>query len=974
MNLTRLYCTLKKFVIISFIFISAKNISAQTCNNWLNIAVAPGFVEVGEIDIPGTQLTIEAAFVRTTPYYLNNYLYAGDLVSKHNSPANVNYLLRPNSAEITTSDGYFIASSPCLFEFNKTYHVAMTYDGSNLKFYRNGFLMNQVAATGNLFQNNYKTTIGLLDAGGAIENLIGYINEVRIWNVVRTQSEIRMYMNTSIPNPTTQTGLMAYYTFDNLLNKQGNSAFNGTTGGSAIINQANPYCDFVADSCGYIECSAKTDFDIKQDACAPFSLQLSTYETNYNSIKWDFGDGNSVTGSSVANHTYTIAGTYKVKMIKNFSTCSDTATKDIIVGNIYDNQVIQTQDTTICTGNTKQLKSIPALSYCWSPSANLDNPTSQNPITNSPGNITYYLTAQTTGINLITNGDFSNGNTGFTSFYIYSPSSGINSGLYNVGNSSTTWNAGLSNCKDHTTSSGNMLMVNGSAGKNMKVWSQTIPVTPNTTYVFSAWVQSLGYTNPSSLQFAVNGVNQGAVFNANNTTCIWDKHFVLWNSGDSSNAEISIVTQNQLSNGNEFAIDDIVFAPVYMKYDSVQVKVANEKLSISGNTSVCEGGTVHLNASGGISYLWSPGNTLSNTTIANPVAAPLTTTKYVVTGKTLSGCDSKDSINIIVYKKPTITKTADTSICSNTSVQLLAGGGVNYLWAPFSTLNNAAIPNPVATPTQNTTYIVAVTDNHLCTNTDSVKITIKAKPVFGINESKSICEKESVILSASGGSIYHWDPSSTLNNPDIASPVANPTTTTNYTVNITETTCNTTSSLSTTITVHPLPVLQLSKSNDIDCSQNYSQLNVSGANTYLWSPALSLNNTSISNPIASPIVPTMYNVTGTNNFGCSSTDSILVDIKNSNQGLYLMPNAFTPNNDGLNDCYGIKLWGILTDVEFSVFNRWGQRLFFTTNPNQCWDGMYKGINQNADTYIYFIKAKSVCAGNIVKRGYFLLIR
>ena len=72
------------------------------------------------------------------------------------------------------------------------------------------------------------------------ENFIGYINEVRIWNVARTQAQIQAYMNTSLPSPATQPGLLAYYIFDDLLNKQGNPTWNGTTGGSAVINQMQP--------------------------------------------------------------------------------------------------------------------------------------------------------------------------------------------------------------------------------------------------------------------------------------------------------------------------------------------------------------------------------------------------------------------------------------------------------------------------------------------------------------------------------------------------------------------------------------------------------------------------------------------------------------------------------------------------------------------------------------------------------------
>jgi len=211
------------------------------CNNWLSTPAQPAYVTVGDLDIAGNQVTIEA---------LANMTAIGwDIVSKHSGPPDVNYLLRPTGAELTTSTGYVSTPAVCAVELNKTYHYAMVYDGATLKFYRNGFLMSQVAKTGTMVQNNLNTTIGWLSNHNLNENFFGYINEVRIWNVARTQAQIQAYMNTSLPTPAAQPGLLAYYTFDDLLNKQGNATWNGTIGGVASINATNPNCTFIADSC-----------------------------------------------------------------------------------------------------------------------------------------------------------------------------------------------------------------------------------------------------------------------------------------------------------------------------------------------------------------------------------------------------------------------------------------------------------------------------------------------------------------------------------------------------------------------------------------------------------------------------------------------------------------------------------------------------------------------------------------------------
>ncbi|HMJ45990.1 MAG TPA: LamG-like jellyroll fold domain-containing protein [Ferruginibacter sp.] len=223
-----------------------------SCNTWLRTLAAGQSVTVGDLDITGNQITVEANFNRISPDLRGN-LINEDIVSKHSDPNTVNYLLRVGHAEITTNNGFFRTPDICNTQLDKTYHIAFVYNGSTLSFYRNGFLMSQVPASGNLVQNNYITTIGDYAYPNPLgSNFVGLINEVRIWNVARTQSQIQTYTNSSLPNPTTQAGLLAYYTFDNLLNKQGNPAWNGTLTGASTINNVNPACPIFLDSCGFV--------------------------------------------------------------------------------------------------------------------------------------------------------------------------------------------------------------------------------------------------------------------------------------------------------------------------------------------------------------------------------------------------------------------------------------------------------------------------------------------------------------------------------------------------------------------------------------------------------------------------------------------------------------------------------------------------------------------------------------------------
>jgi len=174
--------------------------------------------------------------------------------------------------------------------------------------------------------------------------------------------------------------------------------------------------------------------------------------------------------------------------------------------------------------------------------------------------------------------------------------------------------------------------------------------------------------------------------------------------------------------------------------------------------------------------------------------------------------------------------------------------------------------------------------------------------------------------------------------------------------------------------VDPAPSVFISKSNDINCTLSITNLRASGGVSYTWTPAATLNNANIYNPVASPMATTWYKVLVTSDKGCTAEDSIQVKVIAGNLADgYLVPNAFTPNGDGKNDCFGVQSWGAVTDFELSVYNRWDERVFYTRDPRQCWDGRYKGKEQSANVFVYQIRAKGLC-GEIYRKGTVVLIR
>jgi gliding motility-associated-like protein len=175
------------------------------------------------------------------------------------------------------------------------------------------------------------------------------------------------------------------------------------------------------------------------------------------------------------------------------------------------------------------------------------------------------------------------------------------------------------------------------------------------------------------------------------------------------------------------------------------------------------------------------------------------------------------------------------------------------------------------------------------------------------------------------------------------------------------------------LTIKPIPVLSLTKANDVNCSRPTNALIASGANAYTWSPASAVVSGTGSSVVVKPAADTWFIVTGTGSNNCVSKDSVKVLAKFKGADDFYVANAFTPNGDGLNDCFGVHYWSGVSDFQFHIFDRWGVEVFKTTNVMQCWDGTYKGKRQGNNRYVYYIKTNTAC-GPILKKGVIVLIR
>jgi hypothetical protein len=160
----------------------------------------------------------------------------------------------------------------------------------------------------------------------------------------------------------------------------------------------------------------------------------------------------------------------------------------------------------------------------------------------------------------VINGDFEDGDSGFTSEYTFAATN-TDEGQYTVALDPAAWNGGLASFGDHTTGNGLMMIVNGATKANVVVWSQTISVQPNSVNVFSVWVASAHPVSPARLQLAVDGELVGPVLEAIEEVGEWVQFQVEWLAGSQPSVEIALVNQNTAVFANDFALDDITVTP-----------------------------------------------------------------------------------------------------------------------------------------------------------------------------------------------------------------------------------------------------------------------------------------------------------------------------------------------------------------------------------------------------------------------------
>ncbi|MES2763126.1 MAG: gliding motility-associated C-terminal domain-containing protein [Bacteroidota bacterium] len=573
---------------------------------------------------------------------------------------------------------------------------------------------------------------------------------------------------------------------------------------------------------------------------------------------WEPGTlaGSSVVVTPGINTTYTVVGSN--------GTCTNSTTSSVALINCNNPCLFSLgRDTAFCSPMNYTINGPSGYnSYSWTPGG----ATTQNITATNTG--TYILTADMLSNDLVVNGAFTAGNTGFSSNYVVPVTPGAfglltNPGTYLVTNNPNAAHTNFDTFGDHTTGTGNMMVCNGSAVPNDIVWTETIAVTPNTNYNFSAWVASVYDTNvgnEAQLQFSINSTLLGSAYSAPLTSGVWANFFTNWNSGASTSAVITIVDQNTTIGGNDFALDDIFFQQICSYSDTVIV-TENTTPTITAsatNPMICNGNSTTLTASGASTYTWTGG--VTNGTSFSPTA----TATYSVIGTSVEGCTNSAVQSVTVNSTPTVSiNNNNPNICAGQSATLIASGAITYSWS-----NSVNGTSQTVTPSSTTIYTVTGTDINGCVSTSaSSTVNVSATPTISVN-SVSICAGQTATLIASGATNYTW--STTQNTSGIT---VTPAITTTYVVNGDNGGCF--ANATSTVVVTSSPTLNINASVTTGCAPlciNFTDQTSSSCSTISYNFGDG-NTGNINNPNHCFTASGNYTVTATctSTLGCSST-------------------------------------------------------------------------------------------------------
>ncbi len=352
------------------------------------------------------------------------------------------------------------------------------------------------------------------------------------------------------------------------------------------------------------------------------------------------------------------------------------------------------------------------------------------------------------------------------------------------------------------------------------------------------------------------------------------------------------------------------------------------------------------------------------------------------------------SIQNIYMQYPTLTAEYDYELIGCTDVTIIEVTDLSidtfstvesWYWELRSAqgflLDTSIVQNPSFTISTSTivTLELTVTSENGCADFLSQSFPIQIFSSDVIPDVMIVCLGDSVEMNPDPylNATYVWSPPDGLSDPFSPNPLAFPDTTTIYNVYLVNDLDCEIWDTTRLIILDDIPFLEGNADPDTIYAGQSSQLTSTDDDdySYSWFPSESLNDPTISNPLATPPETTDYTLIITNSDGCTNSIILRVVVEELSciEPFIFLPNAFTPNNDGENDV--LRLMGnIIDEMYLTIYNRWGQKVFETNDQNIGWDGSFKGEALPPDVYGYYLQVKCLNGEPFFKKGNIALLK
>jgi gliding motility-associated-like protein len=734
------------------------------------------------------------------------------------------------------------------------------------------------------------------------------------------------------------------------------------------------------------------------NGCAPHTARFINNTTGANRFLWNFDDGSlpliTTRGFDTITHVFANPGTYTVRLEAS-NGCSDTSTTEVITVVAGPRVSFTVQPAIVCLGDSIRITntSTEALAWRWTfgdgSTSNLRDPQKQY---TSPG--TYRLVLY--GSKVFPQG-FGCSDSAVATVTVTAPTGTLNyRGGYYCQNQSIQLEVLNSNGNRFIFYPGNGDSVVSSTPRISYRYPAPGRYLPAVRIIAGNCQLRLAGTDSvlvdriqAGFRYVVEESCGSSVVRFTDTSNVFfGRSSISWRFGDGTTASAAQVSKTFTAGGNFRVVmrivsnsgceDSVIF--------NIDVPVQPiPSVAIVADTVACTGSVFNLlaqtNTPGTLSYQWNLGN---NQTASGAAVS----TRYFNTGtynvqliaRTAFGCADTVTRTVVARPSPMVSAGSDVRICLGQSTTLQARGAGSYLWSPQQGLSCADCASPVAAPQQTTSYVVTGTNQFGCTATDTVLVSVTPPLQMTVSPNDTICfpQNEAAQLFAQGASRYQWQPAVGLSATDVPNPIAQPTSTTTYrVVGFDNDNCFTDTGF-VTVAVGYLPTVELGNGGTVTAG---TQIPFNPAITngpirrYTWTPTRDLSCSNCATPIATINNDVLYQLTVENIYGCLASDTIRYTVLcKPNEQVYV-PNAFSPDGDGINDILMVRGKGLSQVKSFIIFNRWGQVVFEAQNflandPSHGWNGMMRNTNTKAaqDVYVYRVEAVCTAGGTFVQTG------